>query len=68
MALVVVGRLTDFPCHNDFIENGQRKGIFLAYDVAPTRLFDHDERRNIQHDKQPNPSEISPNLTTVWLP
>jgi hypothetical protein len=29
---------TDFPRHNDFIENGQRKGMFLGYDVAPTRL------------------------------
>ena len=37
-ALLVGGRSTDFPGHNDFIENGQRKGMFLGYDVAPTRL------------------------------
>ena len=32
------GRSTDFPRHNDFIENGQRKGMFLGYDVAPTEV------------------------------
>ena len=37
-ALLVGGSSTDFPHHNDFIENGQRKGMFLGYDVAPTRL------------------------------